>query len=280
MILITGATGNVGRELVTQLAESGHAIRLFTRDAAKLVQWKGRAEIVTGSYDQPDTFARAAEGVDAIFLMNAGLPGNAFQLLLEGTKQKGVKRVVLLSTILVSDPESEIGALHKAQEDTVRASGLECAFLRPGGFMSNTYQWIGSIRADSVVYSAFGEGRFPPIAPEDIAAAAAALLTAPTLERQVCELTGGELITAPQQVSILSRVLGKPIECREVPIETAVENMVRNGVPRPIAASVGKSFQAVREGRGIAITDTVERLTGRKPITFETWAAKHAASFA
>lgn len=280
MILVTGATGNVGGELAAQLVQSGHAVRLFTRDAAKLAAWKGRAEIATGSYDQPETFARAAAGVQAIFLMNSGLRSDAFQQLVDVAKQQGVKRVVMLSTLFARDSASEIGVRHKTQEDILRASGLECAFLRPGGFMSNTYQWIDSIRSEGVVYNALGEGKFPPIAPEDIAAVAAKALTAPTLAQEMYEMTGGELVTVRDQVAALSRVLNKPLECRDVPVEHAVENLIRGGLPPAVAASVGKSFEAVRQGKGANILDTVEKITGRPATTFAAWAEKHAARFA
>jgi uncharacterized protein YbjT (DUF2867 family) len=124
-----------------------------------------------------------------------------------------------------------------------------------------------------------GDARFPPIAPEDIAAVAFRALTDPALPGEVLELTGGELLNVAEQVNILSDILYRPIRCVDVPVETAIQNLIRAGVPAQIAAAVGESWAAVRNGRIFAITDTVERVTEQKPMTFEGWARKHASRF-
>jgi uncharacterized protein YbjT (DUF2867 family) len=145
--------------------------------------------------------------------------------------------------------------------------------------MSNSYQWIGSIKAEGVVYNPMGAGKYAPIAPEDIAAVAVKALTAPDLSDEVFEVTGGGLLTVKEQVNTLSDVLGKPIRCADVPIEAAVQSLIRAGLPAPIATAVGQSFEAVREGRGARVKDTVKRVTGNQPRTFEVWAREHASRF-
>jgi hypothetical protein len=95
----------------------------------------------------------------------------------------------------------------------------------------------------------------------------------------VFELTGGELLSVPEQVSVLVKVLGRPIRCVEIPVETAVQNLIRAGVPAQMAAAVGESYESVRNGRIVAIQDGVEKVTGHKPMTFEAWARKHASRF-
>lgn len=280
MYLVTGATGNVGSEVVEQLLSSGQKVRVFTRDAARAARWGDRVEVAVGSFWEPDSFGRAAAGVEAIFLMNGGPEGGPFQQLIASAKSQGTSRIVFLSTSLAGDPESEIGAMHKEKEDAIRAAGLEGRFVRPGGFMSNAFQWIGSIKAEGTVYTSMGTGKFPPIAPEDIAAVAVKALTTPGLRQEIFELTGGELVTVPQQVNILAEVLGRPLRCVDVPTDRAVQGLIQGGVPPHVAAAVGKSFEAVREGRATTIRDTVEQVTGKKPMTFAAWARKHAARFA
>jgi uncharacterized protein YbjT (DUF2867 family) len=237
-------------------------------------------EVVAGDYGDLDAFKEAVNGVDGVFLMNQGADVEPFRQLLATIKAQGSTKIVFLSTLLAADPDSSIGRIHKAKEDAIRASGLPGKFLRPGGFMSNTYQWIGSIKAEGVVQNPMATGKFPPIAPEDIASVAVKALTDPNLEGEEFELTGGELITVPEEVNILSEILGKAIRCVDITIEAAVQNLICAGIPAPIAAGVGRSFEMVRNGQGIAIRATVQKVTGKAPTTFREWAVKHAARFA
>jgi (4-alkanoyl-5-oxo-2,5-dihydrofuran-3-yl)methyl phosphate reductase len=280
MYLVTGATGNVGSEVVARLLDEGEPVRVFVRDPGKVAHWGDRVRVATGDFGEPDTFARAAAGVEGVFLMNVATGAESFRRLLDAAKAHGGPRIVFLSTILANSPEIGIGKLHKDKEDAIRESGLPAGFLRPGAFMSNAYQWAGTIRAEGVVYNPMGSGKVAPIAPDDIAAVAVEALTTPGLAGEVFELTGGELLSVPEQVEILARVLGRPIRCVDVPVETAVQGLIRGGLPAHLAAAVGQSFAAVRDGRAVDIRDTVERVTGRKPRTFEAWAREHAPRFA
>jgi uncharacterized protein YbjT (DUF2867 family) len=277
--LIAGATGNVGSEVVAQLLEAGHKPRVFTRDPKKVAQWGDRVEVATGDFQNPDTFARALDGVEAVYLMHQSPDQNAFTNLIEAIKEAAKPRIVFLSSLAANQPDLQIGRLHKQKEDAIRASGLQAKFLRPGGFMSNTYQWIGTINAEGLVYNPMGDARFPPIAPEDIADVAVRALLDPGLSDDVFELTSGELLSVSDQADILAKILDRPIRCLDVPIERAAENLIRAGVPAQMAAAVAESFAAVRNGRVVTITDTVEKVTGHKPMTFKTWASKHAAQF-
>jgi uncharacterized protein YbjT (DUF2867 family) len=280
MYLVTGATGNVGSEVVEQLLAGGQRVRVFTRDAAKVARWIDRVEVAVGSFADSDSFARAAAGVEGVFLMNGGPEGEPFARLIAAAKSQGSQRIVFLSTLLAGDPSSPIGAMHKDKEDAIRSSGLQGKFVRAGGFMSNSYQWIGSIKADGVVNNSMGTGRFAPIAPEDIAAVAVKALTTSGLADEIFEVTGGELISVPEEVSILAEVLGRPLRCVDVPTETAVQGLIQSGVPPHVAAAVGKSFEAIRDGRAMIVKDTVAQVTGRQPMVFAEWARRHAARFA
>jgi uncharacterized protein YbjT (DUF2867 family) len=106
---------------------------------------------------------------------------------------------VFLSTIIADEPGSEIGKLHRDKEDAIRAAGLDSTFLRPGGFMSNSLRWAGTIKAEGVVYNPTGTGKAPILAPEDIAAVASRALTAQELSGQIFELTGAEMLSVPEQ---------------------------------------------------------------------------------
>lgn len=276
--LVAGATGNVGREVVAQLLAGGHKTRVFARDPSKVAHWGDRVEVAIGDFQKPDTFARALGGAEAVFIMSQSPDQEAFARLIAAAQDAGQPRIVFLSSLAANYPW-QLGRLHKLKEDAIRASGLPGKFVRPGGFMSNAYQWIGTINAEGVVYNPMSDARFAPIAPEDIAAVAVKALIDPGLLGDVFELTGGEMLSVREQVGILSKVLGRSIRSVDVPVETAVQNLIRNGIPAPMAAAVGESYEAFRSGPFVAMNDTVEKVTGRKPMTFETWARQHASRF-
>ncbi|MCX6048743.1 MAG: NAD(P)H-binding protein [Chloroflexi bacterium] len=280
MYLITGTTGNVGSEVVAQLLDSGQMVRVFTRNPDKVAHWGKRIQVAIGDFAQPDAFARAAAGVEGIFLMNGGPDAESVRQLLEAAKTQGSPSIVFLSTMLASIPEEfQIGKLHKDKEDAIRASDLQATFIRPVGFMTNTYQWLDTIKAESVAYNPMGAGKSAPIAPEDIAAVVIRALTDPKFSGKTLEVTGSELLNTADQVNILAQILDRPLRCVDVPIEFAIQGFMRAGVPAPIAAAIGQSFEAVRDGRTATIKDTVKQVTGNQPKTFEAWAREHAARF-
>lgn len=281
MYLVTGATGNVGSEVVEQLLTRGEHVRVFTRNAGKVTRWGNRVEVVVGDFENPATFARALADVNAAFLMTQTSDVQQFQQLIDAAESEGRPKIIFLSTLAVSMPESLIGKIHKEKEDAIRESGLEGTFIRPGGFMSNAYRWIGSIKNEGVVYNGMGAGKFAPIAPQDIAAVAVKALTASNGSGEVFELTGGEYVTVPEQVNLLADILRKPIRCVDLPAEALVQYMMRDGLPAHVAAAVAQSYEAVRNGHAATMmTGTVESVTGRPPKTFAAWARENAARFA
>jgi uncharacterized protein YbjT (DUF2867 family) len=280
MILVTGATGNVGSQIVNQLLTCGQRVRVFTRDAAKVAPWGDKVQVALGDFTRPETFAQAVAGVEAVFMMNGALDDQIFRQLMALAKSHGTPRIVFLSSLFAADPGSPIGLLHKDKEEALRASGLPFAIVRAGGFMSNAYQWIGSIRTESVVYNAMGDGAVASIDPADIAAVAVHALTTPVLTETQFDVTGETPLSTRKKVEVLSRILGKPIRVVDVPADAAVESLLRNGIPQHVAAALGQSFQEIREGRASTITDTVRRVTGRSPRSFEAWAQEHSARFA
>jgi uncharacterized protein YbjT (DUF2867 family) len=280
MYLITGATGNVGSEVVNQLLAKGQKVRVFTRDAAKVARWGDKVEIAIGDFTSPETFAKAVAGVEGLFIMNGPLDGGIFRQLIAATKAQGNPRVVFLSTLFAGIPGSAIGQLHKDKEDVIRASGLTGRFVRAGAFMTNSYQWLDTIEKEATVYNAMGAGRFAPVAADDIAAVVVHALTDSATSPEVFEVTGGELLTVADQVDILAQARNRPIQSVDVPIESAVQGLIRIGTPPPVAAAVGQSFEAIRGGQMAVIKDTVRKVTGKQPRTFQSWAQEHAFRFA
>ncbi|RDU97628.1 NAD(P)H-binding protein [Trinickia dinghuensis] len=279
MYLVTGATGTIGSQVVAQLLAAGHAVRAYVRSPSKLAQWGERIEVAVGDYDTPDAFSAALDGVEGVFLMNID-SAEAFGKLAARAASAHIARAVMLSTSMIEFlPDTMLARAHREKEDILTAAGLDARFVRPTGFMSNAYFWIPSVRANGVVANPMGTGRAAPIAPEDIAAVAVRALTDATLKEKVLTVTGGELISLPEQVELLAQALDRPLRCTDITLDEAIENFTRIGVPQPVAASVAKSYEAVKAGRATHVTDTVERLLGRKPLRFEQWVKAHIDRF-
>jgi len=276
MYLIVGATGNVGSKVVEQLLAAGEKVRVFTRDASKVSYVEGAVEVAVGDFTEIDTFAKAVEGVDAVFLMNGPLDGDVFRRLVDTVKASGNPRVVFLSSLFAAYPDSLIGQLHKDKEDVIRASGLAHSFVRAGNFMTNTFWWLGTIKGQGVVYDATGQGKTAPVAPQDIAAVVVQALTRPD-SPEILEVTGGELLTTAEQVAILSRITGRPIQVVEITPKQAEEGMLKSGSPAPMAKAVAYTYDEIHNGRLDFVRDAVQTAKGGPPVTYEEWVESQKA---
>jgi (4-alkanoyl-5-oxo-2,5-dihydrofuran-3-yl)methyl phosphate reductase len=279
MYLIIGATGNVGSEVAERLLAKGKQLRVFTRDAEKVAHLKGRVEVAVGDLTQAETVAKALVGVEAVFLMNGVLDGGAFRQAIEAMKASGRPRVVFLSTLFAADAESPIGQVHKDKEDVIRGSGLRGSFVRAGNIMTNTFQWLETIRQSGTVFNGTGVGKTAPVAPEDIAAVAVQALTDPNAA-EVYEVTGGELLTLPEQVAILSRVTGKAIRVVEITAAQAEEGLLKAGFPAFVAKAVSRSYEDIRNGKMAYVRETVEKAKGAAPVTYEAWVGSQVGRLA
>lgn len=269
MYLVTGASGNVGSQVLEQLLAVGKRVRVFTRAPEAFA---GRpVEIALGDFRQPQTFSAALEGVDAVYLMNGRNSAEVIEALMKEARPRPGQRLVFQSTFFAGDPNSTIGRIHHRQEEAITSAGWSATFLRPTAFMSNVYQWMDTIEKEGVVYNPMGTGRYSPVAPADIAAVAVLALDHPADPGESYQLTGPDTVSVPEQVAILAEVWGRPIRCVDLPVAEAVEGMRKRGVPPLIAEAVGESYNAVRNGRAVLATDTVQRLTGRPATTFREW---------
>ncbi|WP_067929186.1 SDR family oxidoreductase [Alicyclobacillus shizuokensis] len=270
MILVTGATGNVGRHIVDELCKGGHRVRILTRNPTK-VSFPTEVEVAVGDLTAPETLRDALDGVQSVYLVR--VPGSeAFPQI---AKALGVEHIVFLSSSAIELPtENAIGRNHLITEELIRQSGVKWTFLRPGAFMSNTLQWTGSIREEGVVRAPFGDVATAPIDPRDIADVAVKVLVSSKHYRKIYTLTGPELLTPMEQVKILSKVLGKDIRFEHMSEEIAKETMKRFA-PSEIVEAL---FQILREPP-TQVLNTVQHITGRPPRTFEQWAIDNASAF-
>jgi (4-alkanoyl-5-oxo-2,5-dihydrofuran-3-yl)methyl phosphate reductase len=282
MILITGATGNIGTELVKLLAANGSSLRVVSRDEKKVAHLDSRIERIIGDLREPSVVQRALQNVDKLFMIPVLLDPDheTDRLLFDEAKRAGVGHILMVSSgVLRLDGKNPIGFLHRQKERLIEETGIPWTFLRPSGFMSNTLRWADTIKAQAKVFNPTGDGKTAPISPYDIAAVAAVALTTAGHERKTHDLTGPELLSARDQVTILSKVVGKPIQCIDIPVEAATESMKSNGLPVAIIEGLASLWIRVRQGEGTFQINEVERLTGKPAQTFETWCQAHRTAF-
>ncbi|MGW3723920.1 NAD(P)H-binding protein [Streptomyces sp. NPDC000851] len=281
MIVVTGATGNVGRSLVRTLVAAGEPVTATSRRIADAdlpqAVLRRPADLVDAESLRP-----VLDGADALFLQNGGPSAHLLSPrdLVDVAKAGGVRRIVLLSSqgVATRPGSASHGEIARAIEDAVRQSGLEWTVLRPGGFASNTYAWAESVRTRRTVAAPFGDVGLPVIDPDDIAeVAAAALREGGRHAGQAYELTGPALITPRQQAEALGDALGEPVRLAEQTRDEARAQMLRF-MPEPVVETtlsiLGEPTPAEQR-----ISPDVERVLGRTPGTFADWARRHVAAF-
>jgi uncharacterized protein YbjT (DUF2867 family) len=277
MILVTGATGKVGRHLVAGLLAEGAPVRLLTRNPAADVP--AGAEVARLDPGQPESIAAALAGTAAVFV-NATAVGAVIADLMSEAARAGTRSAVLLSSFAVRDDGAQlysIGAQHKFLEDAVAASGLDWTFLRCGGFAANTLAWAPMIRAEGVVRAPYLNAATAPIAEEDIAAAAVRVLLGDGHAGARYVLTGRESITQAGQARAIGAAIGRTVRAEELPPEV----FRKAATAHMPAAAVDDLLRYYAEyvGRAAEMSPDLEKVAGRPAMTFAEWAAGHAASF-
>ena len=290
MIVVTGATGNIGRPLTRALAEAGQQVTAVSRHAATVTgagAGAGAANVpdgvrhVAADLAEPAGLEPALAGAKALFLLLSGdlhATGANPADIISVAEAAGVRRVVLLSTQGVATrPFGATRVAMRALEDVLRESGLEWAILRPGGFASNALWWAESIRAQGVVAAPFGDIGVPIVDPADIAEVAAACLLDDQHTGGVYELTGPEVITPRGQAEAIAAALGSPVRFHDLTREEAKAAMSQS-MPPELAEDTLTILGAPSPAE-LRISPDVERVLGRAPRPFADWAARHVAAF-
>lgn len=271
MILVSGAAGNIGSEVVNSLVDRGARVRALLRDPATAVA--PGVEAATGDLEQPDSMVSALAGVDSVFL----LPG--YPAAVDAIVRAGARRIVLLSggSAASGDMTNAVTRYMVQSETAVRESGLERTFLRPAAFMVNALGWSDQIRAGDYVTVPFADVRTACVDPVDVGAVAAAALVEDGHAGKTYQPTGPDSLLPQEQVAILGRALGRTLHFRAQPNEEAREAMLST-TP---AEYVDAFFDFYVEGSldESVVRSTVEDVTGRAPRTFEQWSAAHTEAF-
>jgi uncharacterized protein YbjT (DUF2867 family) len=281
MLLVTGATGRVGRELVRELDARGAAVRVLVRDPIRAADLPERVERVVGDLDEPASLASAFAGVERLFLLVPGIGLEHTEHAIAAAKAAGVRQIVYLSSYaVIGDPIPAMGRWHHERERLIRASGIPATFLRPCGFMTNAFDWLPTVQEGGYVLDPVGPGRAALIDPADIATVAAVALTEEGHAGEEYLLTGGEALTVAEQVEVLAKAAGRDIEVRTVatPAE-AVRFRYPHGAPPALAAAIIEGLTLMRADTTGVRSETVRRLLGRDPRTFADWCERNADAF-
>src|SRR5438128_2631577 len=280
MILITGASGNVGREVVKQALAVGLKIRATFQSPAVAAKAPAGLEGVIMDYAKPETIRAALHGVEKIFLVGPpvrDLPALEANFVKE-VRAAGRKHIVKLSAL--GGRESMFPSGHRDSEENIEASGLPYTFLRPNGFMQNLVNYnAGTIRSQNAFYGCQGNGAVSIVDIRDIAAVAVIVLAASGHEGKSYTLTGGEALTNGHVAEKISRVAGRKISYVDLPPAEFQKAILSAGMPEWSADALLDLQRLYREGKASLVTDAIERLTGRKPITFDQFAHDYAFAF-
>jgi len=281
MILVTGASGNIGRELVRRLSDRKLVFRAGYRAPSKAADLPG-LEPVPFDLARPDTVRAALSGVDRAFLLS---PDGEQKIALESAfaeeaKRQGVRHIVKLSSWRGTGEAHAFARANHAVEKVIQALGLPYTFLRPNYFMQNAITFFAaSIKAHGTFSFPSNGARACQIDVRDIAEVAMRTLTEAGHEGQVYEMSGPESLSFEEVAQKISAATGKTVKYVDVSIEELRRSTREAGASEWHVEALGDFARFLQAGGSAALTDTVQRLTGKLPIRHDQFARDHADAF-
>jgi uncharacterized protein YbjT (DUF2867 family) len=284
MILVTGAGGTVGTEVVKRLREQGVPFRAayHSPEKAAAAREKGIDTAVL-DFAKPETIAPALGGIDRLFLLyGGGMEQTGLEInVVEEARKAGVKHIVKLSVWGAEDEDFSFARKHRPVEKKIEASGLNWTFLRPNGFMQNLANYAGdTIRNQGVFYEAAADAKISHVDVRDIAKVAVAALTDPDRHAgKAYDLSGPEALTYAEIAEKISSVAGKPVKYVAISDDDLRGAMAGMGIPADYAEALVDLNRYYREGRASRIADGVEKGSGTRPANFDQYVQDYAEAF-
>lgn len=282
-ILITGATGNVSTEVLQALKGTKNKLRVLVRDEAKGAPFKAQGlEVVVGNLDTPRTLAPAFAGVDAAWLLTTAGPRAADQnsSAIWAARKAGVSFVARMSAVGAAHNAPTINSRSHALSDAeLAASGIPFAILKPHFFMQNFMMAAQSVTKEGAMYLALGDGKMGVIDSRDIGVFAAQVLTTGGHEGKTYTLTGPASLPMATVAEQLGAAVGKAVKYVPVSNEQAAQSMAGMGMDEWMVEAMSNYFTAYANGWGDFVTDDFQRVTGKAPRAFATFAKDFAAAF-
>lgn len=281
MFLITGATGNNGREIVKQLAAAGQSVRVLVRDPQKATDLQALGvEVATGDLDHPETIDRALQGIEKALL----LPANSLQQVeqernfIDAAKRAGITHIVKFSAA-GADLNSLIQILnwHGQAEQYLEQSEIDFTHLRPVFFMQNLLQFAAPTQNE--IYLPFGNATVAMVDIRDIAAVAVKALMESGHEGKAYTITGAEALTMNHAVDRISQVRGKPLQYVAIPAEGFKQGLLEWGQPEWLADALSELLASVAEGKQSEVTTAIADVTKKQPISFNQFTQDFASVF-
>ena len=269
-ILVTGATGTLGKVIVTAALDAGLSVRQAVRDTARA---NTAAEAVHFDFADAATIAPALQGASAVVLQAPPLDANAPALLgpvVTAAKDAGVKQIVLISAFGVNHNEQ---APMRIVEHLVIDSGVAYTILRPNFFSENFSEGpqAGTIQSQNAIFLAAADGKTSFVSVKDIAAVVVAAMQQSTTGHEI-DLTGPEALDHTEIAKIISNACGRTITYHAITPEQMSEGAQSHGMPEPMVAYLGMLYGVVRAGHAAGIAPFPESLAGCKPTSFEAFA--------
>ena len=287
-ILVTGASGNIGDEIVNQLLGVAPAVSIkaavHSRQNVKKVKDGDRVKVIPIDYNESDTLRQALKDLDKLFLLTPDVP-NAAHLASNAVteaKKAGIRHIVKQS-VMGADLEADVGTmrLHRQVEDIIEQSGIPFTFLRPNEFMQNFINFHSpSIKGNNAFYIPLEDAKVSLVDVRDIAAVAVKSLTDEDLHKNKTHLiTGPEALSYHQVAEILSNRIGRKINYVNISDEEARAAMKEIGMSDWLINTVSELSDYFRKGKASEISSAVEEVTGNKPISFSQFANDYVDAF-
>lgn len=282
-VLVTGATGMVGRHVVSALRDRGVRTRAFVRDPERGVELLGaEVQLAVGDFADRASLDRALVGIDRVFLACGNVPGQVELecAAIDAARAAGVQRVVKLSGPRPATTSPiPFERWHAEIERHLIGSGISWTLLRPCTYVTNLLMHAEAVRHTGRLMAPAATAEIAFVDPRDVAACAAAAVAEDGHAASAYALTGPEPITFERIARELSAATGRPIAYVDVPAAAARQGMVEAGLPEPVADAILAVFAVQRTGAMARVSDTVRSLTGREPRTVACFARDHAALF-
>ena len=284
MILVTGATGLNGKELLRRLSARGVAVRALVRNPAKAeaIAALAHVQIVQGDMARPETLTVALHDVDRAMLISSSAPDmlDVQTNFIDAARKAGVRHVVKLSGIMPEvNSAFRFARMHGEIEKRLEASGMAYTHLRAGEFMPAYFRQIPNIATRGAMFLPMEDARIASIDVGDIAEIAAIVLTSAGHEGKTYPLTGSQALTMTEVAEKLSAATGKAIRYVNVPPEDARQAQLAAGMPPYLADALFELFAERRNGKEAKVWPDAEILLGRKPTSFDEFAKRNAAAF-
>jgi uncharacterized protein YbjT (DUF2867 family) len=282
MILLTGASGSVGKAVLAEVARSGAPHRAMYRSKQEAAKAPAGTETVIADFSDKASLAAALRGVDSVYLVCSPIP-DLVQLegnVIEASQAAGVRRVVLNSALGAGDYGKSFPSWHRKVEDKLKATKLAYCILRPNSFMQNVLTYYApSIRAQGAFYGAMGNARTSYLDVRDIAVVAAKALRGGEHGGKTYELNGPEALTYPEVAQKISQHAGTAAKYVDIPVDAQRKAMLDQGMPDWQVTALLDLQEYYTGGKGGTVDGVLQRLLGRPSITMDKFLAEFAAEF-